>query len=139
MIRYPMFAAVAVSSVLGFAGPALADHLNIPVEGISVDGSTVTFPSVLIDKDGFVVVHAMENGAPVLPGNVGHTAVKAGTTENVAVMVDGLEAGADYMVMLHYDTDGNGEYGFGEGSTDVDTPALKPDNTPYTKEVKAGM
>jgi hypothetical protein len=68
-----------------FSGPALADHLNIKVEGLTVNGADVTFPSVLIDKDGFIVLHEVQNGDIVLPQSIGHAAVSAGTTENVTV------------------------------------------------------
>ncbi|WP_181703161.1 DUF7282 domain-containing protein [Chthonobacter albigriseus] len=132
-------AAVVLAAATGFAGPALADHVNVSVDKVTAADGTVTFGSVKIDKDGFIVVHAVKDGAPVLPGNVGHAPVKAGTTENVAVPIEGLEAGGTYMVMLHYDTDGDGKYGFGEGMTDVDTPAVTPKNEPWMKEFKAGM
>jgi hypothetical protein len=121
------------------SGPALADHLNIAVEGVTVEGSDVTFPSVLIDKDGFVVLHQVENGEIVLPQSIGHAAVAAGTTENVKLTADtALEEGREYHAMIHYDTNGNGEYEFGEGSTDIDTPGMRPDGTAYGKMFSAG-
>lgn len=131
-------AATLVAALAAGSGIALADHVNVAVEGVTAADGSVTFPSVRIDKDGFVVVHATKDGAPVLPGSVGHAPVKAGTTENVMVPVEGLEAGGTYMVMLHYDTDGNGTYGFGEASTAVDTPAVTPKNEPWMKTFKAG-
>lgn len=41
--------------------------------------------------------------------------------------------------MIHYETNGNGTYDFADGMTDVDTPSMKPDNTPYSLQFKAGM
>ena len=121
------------------SGPALADHLNIAVEGVTVQGADVTFPSVLIDKDGFVVLHQVENGEIVLPQSIGHTAVSAGTTENVKVTADmQLEEGREYHAMIHYDTNNNGEYEFGEGSTEIDTPGMRPDGTAYGQMFTAG-
>jgi uncharacterized protein (DUF2141 family) len=131
--------AVLLGGTLNLTSPALADHVNVEVDGATLADGTLTFPSVLIDKDGFIVVHNVKDGAPVLPGHAGHTVVKSGTTENVAVKVNGLEPGADYVVMLHYDTNGDGTYGFGEGATDVDTPAMTPKNEPWMKASKAGM
>ena len=117
---------------LALAGPAMADHLNIATDGITVDGADVTFPSVLIDMDGFVVLHEVENGEIVLPDAIGHAAVSAGTTENVTLTADmPLEEGREYHAMIHYDTNDNGEYEFGEGSTDVDTPGERPDGSAY--------
>lgn len=126
---------IAVSLV--GTGIAHAKHLNIAVDDVMIEGDAVVFSSVLIDKDGYVVVHAMEDGKPVLPGSVGHTAVKAGTTEKVSVPLKGAKAGTDYMAMIHYETNDNGSYDFGDGMTDVDTPGLKPDNTPYALSFKA--
>lgn len=121
------------------AAPAFADHLNIEADGIMVDGSTVTVPSILIDKPGFVVIHEVLDGAPVVPASIGHVYIEAGTTENVAVTTDyPLKDGADYIAMLHYDTNGDGEYSFGEGMTDVDTPALNAEEQPYVQSFVAG-
>jgi hypothetical protein len=137
MKRTTYLLAAGLGAVL--SGPALADHLNIAVEGVKVDGASVTFPSVLIDKDGFVVLHQVENGEIVLPAAIGHAAVPTGTTENVTVTADmPLEAGREYHAMIHYDTNGNGEYEFGEGSTDVDTPGMRPDGTAYGQMFTAG-
>ena len=41
--------------------------------------------------------------------------------------------------MIHYETNGNGTYDIADGMTDVDTPSMKPDNTPYSLQFKAGM
>jgi uncharacterized protein (DUF2141 family) len=112
------------------AGAASADHLNITTEGARVDGGMVVFPAVKIDMDGYVVVHAVEGGSPVLPGSIGHTAVPAGISSDVAVAVEDLAPG-DYVAMIHYETNGNGTYDFGEGMADVDTPGMRPDDTPF--------
>jgi hypothetical protein len=132
------------ATVLGMAAaltvtPAYAKHLNIAVDGAKVMGDAIIFPSVLIDKDGYVVIHEVKDGTAVIPGSIGHVAVKAGTTENVSVPVVGAKSGTEYMAMIHYETNGNGTYDFGDGMTDVDTPGLKPDNTPYALQFKPGM
>lgn len=81
----------------------------------------------------------MKDGKIVLPQSIGHTAVSAGTTEDVKVTADmALEEGGEYHAMIHYDTNGNGEYEFGEGSTDIDTPGMRPDGTAYGQMFKAG-
>lgn len=138
-MRLQILAATLATTTLGFVGAVQADHVNVAIDGVMAQSGKVTFQSVRIDKDGFVVVHAIKEGSPVLPGNVGHSMVMAGTTENVEVAVEGLEPGATYLVMLHYDTDADGKLGFGEGSTTVDTPAMTPKNEPWMKEFKAGM
>ncbi|APX90443.1 hypothetical protein BV394_12475 [Brevirhabdus pacifica] len=128
--------AAALSTTL--AAPAMAEHLILKTEGTTVK-HVVTFPSVMIDKDGYLTIHALKDGQPVIPGSIGHVAVKAGTTENVEVeIMDDAVAGTDYIGMLHYETNDNDTYDFGEGSTDVDTPATKADGSPYALPFTAG-
>lgn len=131
--------ALAAATTVAAAGIAQADHLNIDVAGATIDGDAVEFPSVLIDQDGYVVIHAVEDGAPVLPGSIGHTAVAAGTTEDVSVPVEGgAMEGTDYVAMIHYETNDNDTYDFSEEMTDVDTPGMKPDNTAYALPFNVG-
>lgn len=114
------------------AGEAMQDQAMegemqamVDASGTTSEGNTITVPSVTLPQSGFVVVHAMLDGQPVVPASIGHTAVEAGTTENVSVDLSyAPESGESYMVMLHADTNNNGEYEFGEGSTDVDTPVM---------------
>lgn len=127
-------AALGLGSVLGLgAGAASADHLNIDMTGAGVRGHTLVIPAVTMDKPGFVVLHAMTEDGPVVPSSIGHVHVPAGTSSMVKVPFDMMPAGGTrYMVMLHYDTNGDGTYSFGAGMTDVDTPATKADGSPYT-------
>ncbi len=125
---------LAATAALAFATPAAADHLNIQSDGVAIDGAQVTFPSVKIDKDGFLVLHAVQGGRVIVPASIGHAMVPAGTRMDVTVAADyPLAAGEDYVAMLHYDTDGDGAYEFGEGMTDVDGPALNAEGQPYMK------
>lgn len=136
MINRIFFAALAVAGSFGAA--ASADHLNIMTEGARVEGGAVVFPAVKIDKDGYVVVHAVTDGAPVLPGAIGHVMVPAGDSTEVMVPVEGLAPG-EYVAMIHYETNGNGSYDFGEGMTDVDTPGMRPDGTAYAVPFEIGQ
>lgn len=136
MLKRATITALALAAATG--GAALADHLDIMTEGAGVTDGGVVFPAVKIDQDGYVVVHAVVDGAPVLPSSLGHTAVPAGDSTAVMVPVEGLTAGS-YLAMIHYETNGNGTYDFGEGSTDVDTPGMRPDGTPYTVPFEIGQ
>ena len=128
-----------VTAIAAVPAVAHADHLNIDVEGATIEGNSVVFPSVKIDKDGYVVIHAVENGEPVIPASIGHTAVSAGDSENVSVEIEGgAMEGTDYVAMIHYETNDNGTYDFAEGMTDVDTPGMRPDNSPYALPFKVG-
>lgn len=127
-IERTLLGALVITALTG--GAALADHLNITTEGARIEGGSVVFPAVKIDMDGYVVVHQVRDGAPVLPGSMGHAMVMAGDSTDVMVPVEGLTAGS-YMAMIHYETNGNGTYDFGDSMTDVDTPGMRPDGTAY--------
>lgn len=123
---------MSLSATAMIATGAAAANLSIDKSEISSNGTTVTVPGVDIDKPGFVVIHAMENGKPVEPGSIGHTYVDKGMNESVKVTTDmPLASGEQYIAMLHYDTDGDQKYSFGKGSTDVDTPAMDSNGKPY--------
>lgn len=130
--------AFLAAAALAAAGPAHADHLDITTDGARVEGGNLVFPSVRIDMDGYVVIHATEAGDPVLPSSIGHAAVPEGTMTDVAVPVEGLTSG-DYIAMIHYETNGNDTYDFGEGMTDVDVPGERPDGTAYFVPFTLGM
>lgn len=126
-----------VTATAAMPAVAHADHLNIDVEGAMIEGNSVVFPAVKIDKDGYVVIHAVEGGEAVIPASIGHTAVPAGDSENVSVEIEGgAMEGTDYVAMIHYETNDNDTYDFAEGMTDVDTPGMRPDNTPYALPFK---
>lgn len=88
----------------------------------AAEASSVTVTSVTSDAAGFVVIHADAMGAP---GEViGHSAVSSGTTTDVSVDLDRDAAdGETLYAMLHIDDPADGEYTFGEDSSE-DTPAL---------------
>ncbi|MGQ2908318.1 MAG: DUF7282 domain-containing protein [Aliihoeflea sp.] len=128
-----------VTAIAAVPAVAHADHLNIDVEGATIEGNSVVFPAVKIDKDGYVVIHAVESGEAVIPASIGHTAVPAGDSENVSVEIEGgAMEGTDYVAMIHYETNDNDTYDFAEGMTDVDTPGMRPDNTAYALPFKVG-
>lgn len=128
-----------VTAIAAVPAVAHADHLNIDVEGATIEGNSVVFPAVKIDKDGYVVIHAVESGEAVIPVSIGHTAVSAGDSENVSVEIEGgAMEGTDYVAMIHYETNDNDTYDFAEGMTDVDTPGMRPDNTAYALPFKVG-
>lgn len=76
-------------------------------------GATLSFPEVQIDGAGWLVLHPFENGRP--NGNVvaGYAALDGGTSRNVEVTLDAEPATGDmFIVMLHSDANGNGEFDF---------------------------
>lgn len=75
------------------------------------DGSSVTVDSTTAAADGWMVIHSDDNGKP---GPVlGQTAVPAGMTDNVVVMLDpAMTAGSTLWAMLHVDAGEMGVYEF---------------------------
>ncbi|HEV7291315.1 MAG TPA: hypothetical protein VGN79_03260 [Devosia sp.] len=131
-------AGIAVVTLAGTTH-SYADHLNIDVDAATIENGAFVFPSLKIDKDGYVVIHAVEDGQPVLPTSIGHTAVMSGDNQDVVVEVEGgAKEGTEYVAMIHYETNDNGTYDFGEGMTDVDTPGMRPDNTAYALPFTVG-
>ena len=91
-----------------------------------MDGQTnVTFPRIATRQDGYIVLHAVDDGAPVVPESLAHTMVMAGENADVTVTIPAaLAAGTELVAMLHVESNGNGVYDFGPGMTDVDTPVM---------------
>ncbi|KKL62551.1 hypothetical protein LCGC14_2184090 [marine sediment metagenome] len=107
-------------------------------DAIMISGNTATFPMVMAAQDGYLTIHATENGAPVIPGAIGHTMIMAGENSDVAVEIDApFVAGQSYVAMIHAETNGNESYEFGEGMTDVDVPAVV-DGKPVTLSFMGG-
>ncbi len=125
MIRMKTIAAAIAASVLTSA--AYAQEAMIDVSGTMAGGQTITVPSVMTSADGFLVVHAMQDGK--MGGHIGHAMVKVGENTNVEINLDTpVMAGQTYTLMLHQDTGEMGKYEFGmEGMTDVDMPVMQGD------------
>ncbi|NDV01428.1 DUF7282 domain-containing protein [Pseudoroseicyclus tamaricis] len=95
----------------------------VDVSDVMFDGDTATFSTVMADVDGYLVIHAVEDGETLVPQSLGHTWVTAGENTDVAVTIDyDYVEGEDYVAMLHEETNGNETYEFGIDRTDVDTP-----------------
>ena len=120
-------------------GSAFADHLNVETDGIWNRGAAVIVPSVLIDQPGIRCDPCRPRRPGGRAGSIGHTYVQAGTSTNVHITTDyPLAPGEDFILMLHHDTDNDGVYSFGEGNTDVDTPALNAEEAPYVQPFIGG-
>lgn len=98
---------------------------SITVDDVMIEGDTATFSSVTIPENGYLVIHATQDGETVAPASIGHTAIMAGENTDVAVTIAyPFEESESYVAMLHSETNDNDTYDFGEGSTDVDTPVM---------------
>jgi hypothetical protein len=96
-------------------------------------GSTVTVASIGMPSTGWVVIHEMQNGKPVVPASIGNVYVPAGPSKNVVVALSSpVKPGDQVMAMLHLDTGVAKIYEFGNGGNEVqDKPVLR-DGKPVT-------
>lgn len=85
----------------------------IAIESMSRDGNVLTIDEITIEGDGWLVIHPFENGAPNGDRVVGRQFLKAGVNRDVKIEVyKGLESGEMMIVMLHHDSNSNGEFDF---------------------------
>ncbi|PYE84080.1 DUF7282 domain-containing protein [Pseudoroseicyclus aestuarii] len=134
---FKILTTTACATALLTGAAAAQETETMETEGMSMTtGSTVVFPSVTASSSGYIVIHETENGELVVPQSIGHAPVSAGANADVSVMTDvPLTPGAEYIAMLHEETNGNDTYDFGVGSVDVDTPVLAngaPVTVPFT-------
>ena len=86
----------------------VTNAVTVSDQAIGADG-TVTIDSVTADVDGWMVIHADDDG----PGPViGHAPVSAGENSDVVVEVDASQVTETLYAMLHVDAGVAGEYEF---------------------------
>lgn len=77
------------------------------------DGTTLTFPEVHIESDGWLVVHPFIEGKPNGKYVAGYTFVESGTNADVAVTINPAPASGEMLlVMLHSDSNSDGVFDF---------------------------
>lgn len=85
----------------------------IVVEGVTRNGGIFRFREVVIDANGWLVMHPFENGKPNGKVYVGVTYLGMGTTKDVAIEVEPTPASGDmFIVMLHRDANENQKFDF---------------------------
>jgi len=117
------------------AGPemqseAFADTLSAQDQP---SGSSVTVQSVSAASDGWVVIHRIKDGKPVVPASIGHTYIKRGDSQDVTVDLVEAPEGSELVAMLHVDDGELGAYQFGPGATEYDKPVMKDGNPVIAK------
>lgn len=129
-----LVAAAAFSAVASSLALAAA-HTMAPAIDVSAQkaGKTVTIKSATLKNGGFLVIHAIKNGKPVVPASIGHARLKKGKNKNVVVKLTAkTKAGDKLLAMLHHDTGKKGVYEFGPGSVKTDKPVIV-DGKPVVK------
>src|SRR6266498_2662181 len=91
--------------------PAAEAKDAVEVDNQAIKNNSITIEEVYASKDGWIVAHLDENGAP---GKVlGHTAVKAGESKDVVITLsEGVPVGGKLWPMLHIDVGTFGTYEF---------------------------
>lgn len=129
-------AALVAATVSGAAGTAFAEGNMTMLETAPQKlGHSVVIKSVTAEKDGWIAIHALKDGKPVVPGSIGHVFVKAGTTQNVYVPLSGEFEGDTVLAMLHVDDGKMGVYEFGADNTENDAPVVM-DGKPVVAKIK---
>lgn len=76
------------------------------VSTFRADSTAITFPEVLIEKPGFLVLHPVMDGRPNGDMVSGFAYLEAGQNENVTIRIDHpADVGSKFLVMLHSDVD----------------------------------
>ena len=138
-----LFVVLSLFTLLTACAAAQDSTPSVTVNDQAVDGS-VTVESVVAEQDGFIVIHRAnaDGSGPLAPSSIGHAPVSAGENSDVAVTLDeSVSEGDTLFAMLHVDSNNNGVYEFGPGSTDVDTPVSVDDEVvvePFTVESVSG-
>ncbi|MEM9233749.1 MAG: hypothetical protein AAGA69_05865 [Pseudomonadota bacterium] len=98
----------------------------IVLDSATRDGATFTFPEVMIDAPGWLVMHPFADGQPVPTVYVGATLLAAGLNTDVQLTVTTEpETGEMFVVMLHYDVNEDGIFDFNDGITVPDRPVFE--------------
>ena len=114
--------------------PMAGPKAELAVSDQAVRRGAVIIDKVMMEQDGFVVIHeTTADGKPVAPGSIGYARVKKGTAEKVAVrLTKRVKKGSKLIAMLHTDTGRMGRYEFGVRSQAQDKP-LMIGNAPVIK------
>ncbi|TBN38605.1 hypothetical protein EYE42_11905 [Paracoccus subflavus] len=129
----PLFKAFATAVALVPAAAGIAAAENVISADQQEFGQSVIIQSVTAEQDGWLVMHAVQDGQAVVPASIGHTYIKAGTTENVAVALTEPSEGGPLVVMIHVDDGEAGVYEFGPDSTEHDKPVMGDDGPVVAK------
>jgi len=118
-------ALIVASSGMAFSAAHAENALDTAAQPLS---HSVVVKSVTAAQDGWVVIHKVMDGKPVVPTSIGHTYVKAGTTTDVYVPLTDSYDGDTVIAMLHSDDGEPGVYQFGADGTDFDKPVAVDGN-----------
>lgn len=104
--------------------------LNVSLQAA---GPSILVASAGLPSNGWIVVHEVQDGKPVVTGSIGHAWVSAGPSENISVPVSGVASGDQVVVMLHLDTGAPKIFEFANGNVEnLDPPVVNEGNPVMT-------
>lgn len=126
-----MDGSIAVKGFEVSAVESMALTGSLAIDDKSLSDNTITVSSITLASDGWVVVHADDGGAPMVPDIISEPVyLEAGTTEDVTITFKddaNVSAGDTVWVMLHNDTGAKGVYEF-DGMNGLDLPIVVDSN-----------
>ncbi|WP_375580768.1 hypothetical protein ABWH96_07050 [Marivirga tractuosa] len=103
-----------------------------------ISQNTINVSNVNLDQDGWIVVHANEEGEPVVPDIISEPVfVEAGESSDIEVPLNdfsSLSDGGSVWVMLHTDDGEEGTYEF-DGANGLDAPITTEDGDIVMNEI----
>lgn len=111
----------------------------LTVSDQSISQNTIVVSNVNLDQDGWIVVHASEEGNPVVPAIISEPVlVEAGERSDIEVTLNdfsSLSDGAKVWVMLHTDDGEAGVYEF-DGTNGFDAPITTEEGEIVMSEIE---
>lgn len=101
--------AIKIDGITRQDGHPVFSDIHVTGEAVvtrRANATMLVFPEVIIEENGWLVLHPVAGGKPDGEVVAGYAYVPKGVTKNVSIMVDHrVLAGDAYLVMLHSDVD----------------------------------
>lgn len=99
-------------------------------------GGAVMVDAIGMPSNGWIVLHAMRDGAPDTSGSIGHAYIPGGPSSNVTVPLNvPVQPGQQVAAMLHLDTGVAQVFEFANGSVEPQDPPVIVDGAPVVQVV----
>lgn len=120
--------------------PTEVEPATMKVNDQMITQNRIIIESATFEKDGWIVVHANNDGAPVVPDIISEPVlVRAGTSTNIMVPLTSdanmLDGPTQVWIMLHTDNGVSGSYDF-DGTNGLDSPLTNLEGEVILKPIK---
>lgn len=119
--------------------PKVTDPASFVVNDQMISQNTIMVETATFEKDGWIVVHANNEGSPVVPAIISTPVlVKAGTKKTIMIPLtmdaNMLDGNTQVWVMLHTDDGVKGAYEF-DGKNGLDSPLVNTEGEVIMKPI----